>query len=153
MFVALPGDDKPDAELRDLSTCAADDYDALWSYLVEGGPQNATAFLSYANALVHGTDKPQAANPLLRAGVYWPQVVPIIFYRALVQGGGLNPINRLVKSLLRAGLQPMPIFVASLKDPLSVATLDQIFRAAPPAVILNCTAFARTTATTARKTL
>ena len=159
-FVALPGDDKPDQELRDLSTCANDDYDALWSYLVEGGPQNSTNFLSYAQAIIDGGTKPQAASPLLRAGVYWPgtgissvaavhalctpcaRVVPIIFYRALVQGGGLNPINRLVKSLLRAGLQPMPIFVASLKDPLSVATLDQIFQDAPPSVILNCTAFA-----------
>lgn len=159
-FVALPGDDKPDQELRDLSTCANDDYDALWSYLVEGGPQNSTNFLSYAQAIIDGGTKPQAASPLLRAGVYWPgtgissvaavhalctpcaRVVPIIFYRALVQGGGLNPINRLVKSLLRAGLQPMPVFVASLKDPLSVATLDQIFQDAPPSVILNCTAFA-----------
>ncbi|UWQ99854.1 cobaltochelatase subunit CobN [Rhodobacteraceae bacterium S2214] len=159
-FVALPGDDKPDQELRDLSTCANDDYDALWSYLVEGGPQNSTNFLSYAQAIIDGGTKPQAASPLLRAGVYWPgtgissvaavhalctpcaRVVPIIFYRALVQGGGLNPINRLVKSLLRAELQPMPVFVASLKDPLSVATLDQIFQDAPPSVILNCTAFA-----------
>jgi cobaltochelatase CobN len=160
IFIALPGDDKPDDELRNLSTCTPQDYDALWSYLVEGGPQNCTNFLHYAQAIITGSDKPQSASPLLRAGVYWPgegitdvsavhalctpsaQVVPIIFYRALVQGGGLNPINRLVKSLLRAGLKPLPIFVASLKDPLSVATLDELFKQAPPAVILNCTAFA-----------
>ena len=159
-FVALPGDDKPDQELRDLSTCTDDDYDALWSYCVEGGPENATNLLHYTTAMLDGTDKPTPAKPLLRAGVYWPgkgitdtatalaettpntPIVPIIFYRALVQGGGLNPINRLTKSLLRAGLTPMPIFVASLKDPLSTATLDQIFQAAPPSVILNCTAFA-----------
>ncbi|MBB5721046.1 cobaltochelatase CobN [Loktanella ponticola] len=159
-FVALPGDDKPDAELRDLSTCSNDDYDALWSYLVEGGPQNSINALAYAKTMIHGGDKPAAASPLLRAGIYWPgkgittvnavhalctpgaRIVPIIFYRALVQGGGLNPINRLTKSLLRAGLQPIPIFVASLKDPLSVATLDQIFQAFEPSVILNCTAFA-----------
>ncbi|MEC7963430.1 MAG: cobaltochelatase subunit CobN, partial [Pseudomonadota bacterium] len=69
-------------------------------------------------------------------------VVPVIFYRALVQGAGLNPINRLVKSLLRQGLNPLPIFVASLKDPVSVATLETLFTAAPPSVILNATAFA-----------
>lgn len=66
----------------------------------------------------------------------------MIFYRALVQGAGLNPINRLVKSLLRQGLNPLPIFVASLKDPVSVATLETLFTAAPPSVILNATAFA-----------
>ncbi|NHQ75468.1 cobaltochelatase subunit CobN [Roseovarius gahaiensis] len=156
----LPGDDKPDAELRGLSTVDDQDYDALWAYLVEGGPENATNFLSYTRAMLDGGEKPIAASPLLRAGVYWPgagvadltaaqaawhkdaPVVPLVFYRALVQGAGLNPINRLVKSLLRAGLNPMPVFVASLKDPVSVATLEHLFTAAPPSVILNCTAFA-----------
>src|SRR6056297_2793336 len=156
----LPGDDKPDAELRELSTVDDQDYDALWAYLVEGGPDNATNFLSYTGAMLDGGEKPIAASPLLRAGVYWPgagvaelsaaqaawhtdaPVAPLVFYRALVQGAGLNPINRLVKSLLRAGLNPLPVFVASLKDPVSVATLEHLFTAAPPSVILNCTAFA-----------
>jgi len=159
-FVALPGDDKPDRELWDLSTIARDDWESLWAYMVEGGPQNAESFLRYANAMLDGSEKPEAAKPLLRAGVYWPgsgiadltaaqadwqddaPVVPIIFYRALVQGAGLNPINRLVKSLLRRGLNPLPIFVASLKDPVSVATLQSLFETAPPSVILNCTSFA-----------
>ncbi|MEL7397887.1 MAG: cobaltochelatase subunit CobN, partial [Pseudomonadota bacterium] len=69
-------------------------------------------------------------------------VVPIVFYRALVQGAGLNPINRMVRALLRAGMNPLPIFVASLKDPVSVATLTQLFAAEPPSVILNATSFA-----------
>ncbi|MCG7573606.1 cobaltochelatase subunit CobN [Phaeobacter sp. CNT1-3] len=161
-FVALPGDDKPDAELRELSTVPAADYDALWAYMVEGGPDNALNFLSYARWMLagHAGEAPQAAAPLLRAGVYWPgagvadlsaaqtawregqPVVPLIFYRALVQGAGLNPINRMVKSLLRQGLNPLPIFVASLKDPVSVATLETLFTAAPPSVILNATSFA-----------
>ena len=161
-FVALPGDDKPDAELRGLSTVSSEDYEALWAYLVEGGPDNALNFLSYCNWMLadHQGEAPQAAAPLLRAGVFWPgagvadiaaaqgawrdgqPVVPVIFYRALVQGAGLNPINRLVKSLLRQGLNPLPIFVASLKDPVSVATLETLFTAAPPSVILNATAFA-----------
>jgi len=127
----LPGDDKPDPELRGLSTVSGTDYDALWSYLVEGGPQNSINALTYAKAMLDGTEKPGAAAPLLRAGVYWPgagiadltnaqaawtpdaPVVPIIFYRALVQGGGLNPINRLTRSLSRAGLNPLP----SLRGP------------------------------------
>jgi cobaltochelatase CobN len=159
-FAALPGDDKPDAELRQLSTVSPEDYDALWAYLVEGGPENSVNFLCYAKAMLEGGDKPAAAAPLLRAGVYWPgagiggpevareawtegaPVVPVVFYRALVQGAGLHPINRLVKSLLRAGLNPLPVFVASLKDPLSAATLEGLFTETPPSVILNCTSFA-----------
>ncbi|UYV37610.1 cobaltochelatase subunit CobN [Rhodobacteraceae bacterium D3-12] len=159
-LVLLPGDDKPDDELRGLSTISNADYDALWAYLVEGGPQNATRFLAYAAAMLSNGEKPGPASPLLRAGVYWPgagvadlsaarenwvadaPVVPVIFYRALVQGAGLNPVNRLTRALLRAGLNPLPIFVASLKDPVSVATLDHLFTQTQPAVILNATAFA-----------
>ncbi|MEL7211518.1 MAG: cobaltochelatase subunit CobN [Pseudomonadota bacterium] len=156
----LPGDDKPDPGLRELSTVSGADYDALWAYLVEGGPENAANFLHYTKWMLNGGEAPIAAAPLLRAGVYWPgagvsdlsaaqdawtegaPVVPLIFYRALVQGAGLNPVNRLVKALLREGLNPLPIFVASLKDPVSVATLERLFEAAPPSVILNCTSFA-----------
>ena len=159
-FAALPGDDKPDLELRQFSTISDKDYDALWAYLVEGGPKNSVNFLHYCNFIIDQANKPQAAEPLLRAGVYWPgagisdiisaqekwvkgaPVVPLIFYRALVQGAGLNPINRMVKAMLRSGINPLPVFVASLKDPISVATLDQLFRSAAPAVILNCTSFA-----------
>ena len=159
-FAALPGDDKPDPDLRLFSTISDQDYDALWAYLVEGGPKNAVNFLSYCQYMIAQASAPQAAEPLLRAGVYWPgdgisdlstaqahwtqdaPIVPVIFYRALVQGAGLSPINRMVKALRLAGLNPLPIFVASLKDPISVATLDQLFQAAPPAVILNCTSFA-----------
>ncbi|WP_417258271.1 cobaltochelatase subunit CobN [Celeribacter sp.] len=159
-FVALPGDDKPDAELAGLSTVSSQDYHALWAYLVEGGPDNAAAFLSYAQAMLDGGEKPTPAAPLLRAGVYWPAkgvcdldtaranwtqgapVVPITFYRALVQGAGLAPIDALVSALLEKGLNPLPVFVASLKDPISVATLDSLFGEANPDVILNCTSFA-----------
>jgi len=159
-FAALPGDDREDAELRRLSTVADADYDALWAYLVEGGPENAANLLAYGRAMLDGGDRPPPARPLLRAGIYWPgagiadlatardawpedaPIVPLVFYRALVEGAGLQPINRMVKALLREGLAPLPIFVSSLKEPLSAATLEQLFTEAPPAVILNCTAFA-----------
>lgn len=159
-FVALPGDDKPDDELWRLSTVPRAEWEALWAYMVEGGPQNSENFLRFASTMLDKTTKPPQASPLLRAGVYWPgagisdahiareswtddaPIIPLIFYRALVQGAGLNPINRLVKSLLRRGLNPLPIFVASLKDPVSVATLESLFDANKPSVILNCTSFA-----------
>jgi cobaltochelatase CobN len=159
-FAALPGDDKPDDELWRLSTVPREDWEDLWAYMVEGGPENSANFLRYADAMLTDAEKPAAAKPLLRAGVYWPgvgiadldalrdhwtdgaPVVPITFYRALVQGAGLHPINRLVKAQLRRGLNPLPVFVASLKDPVSVATLQSLFEQAPPSVILNCTSFA-----------
>ncbi len=160
-FAALPGDDKPDPELRRISTVSRDAWEQLLAYLVEGGPENARNFLLYARAILdRKSELPPAAKPLLRAGLYWPgkgvadlaglsedwtdgaPVAPVVFYRALLQGAGLNPINRLVRALLRSGLNPMPVFVASLKDPVSAATLQRLFEEARPSVILNCTAFA-----------
>ncbi|MGB0904390.1 MAG: cobaltochelatase subunit CobN, partial [Mangrovicoccus sp.] len=57
-------------------------------------------------------------------------------------GAGLQPVNQMVKTLSRRGLNPLPVYVASLKDPVSVATLEQIFAETRPDVILNATAFA-----------
>ncbi|MEC9102704.1 MAG: cobaltochelatase subunit CobN, partial [Pseudomonadota bacterium] len=159
-FAALPGDDKPDADLRALSTVDEDDYTALWQALVEGGPDNATTFLAQARAMIAGSDRPAPARPLLKAGIYWPgqtdpdlttlrsawtpdaPTVPIVFYRALLQAGDLGPVNRLTKTLLRAGLNPLPLFVSSLKDPVSAATLDHLFTETTPELILNLTSFA-----------
>ena len=169
-FAALPGDDKPDEDLFRLSTVPRADWENLWAYMVEGGPENAENFLRYGQWMLDRKPaepmrltarvQPPSARPLLRAGVYWPgagiaelaavqqhwkkdaPVVALIFYRALVQGAGLNPINRLVKSLLRKGLNPLPVFVASLKDPVSAATLENLFLRTLPSVILNCTSFA-----------
>ncbi|MEM7509035.1 MAG: cobaltochelatase subunit CobN [Pseudomonadota bacterium] len=161
-FAALPGDDKPDAALARVSSVSEADYAALWSYLVEGGPENSAHFLQYAAWMMDGEGHPPpVARPLLRAGIYWPgagiadldtiraawrdpdaPVVPIVFYRALVQGAGLHPINRLARALMSEGLNPLPVFVASLKDPVSAATLAQIFGEAPPAAVVNATSFA-----------
>ena len=159
-FAALPGDDKPDADLRSLSTIPENDYTALWQALVEGGPDNAQTFLTHAKAMIADTDRPAPARPLLKAGLYWPgapdpdlatlrqtwtpeaPTIPIIFYRALLQSADLGPVNRLTKTLLRAGLNPMPIYVASLKDPVCAATLDHLFSQTQPELILNLTSFA-----------
>jgi len=160
LFAALPGDDKPDEALRRASSVSEEDWHALWSYFVEGGPENSANLLKYTEAILSEAERPQPAKPLLRAGVYWPgtgvadvsalhehwtegaPVAAVVFYRALLQGAGLNPVNRLVRSLMQEGLNPLPIFVASLKDEVSSATLAALFDDAPPAVVLNATGFA-----------
>ena len=163
-FVALPGDDKPDTVLSERSTVSGDDYAALWAYLVEGGVANYRNFLHYAEAMLTGAERPVPAQPLLRAGVYAPDlgvtdletlrrecwqadrpVAAITFYRALVQGAGLDPVDRLFRALGREGVNPLPVFVASLKDEVSVATLRHLFSEAAPALVLNATSFAVST--------
>ncbi|MGE5269029.1 MAG: cobaltochelatase subunit CobN [Thiohalocapsa sp.] len=104
--------------------------------------------------------------PLLRAGYYWPgealpgladiaarwqrkpapaeaggAVVPIVFYRALVQSGNTAPVDALVDALMQRRLRPLPIFVHSLKEPEAAALIAAAVAAHPPAVILNATGF------------
>ena len=158
-IAVLPGDDRPDPGLRDFCTVAAEDCEALWRYLVEGGADNAAAFLAYCRALLEGADKPPAAAPLLKAGLWWPGLarpgledilgdasdrptVPICFYRALVQSGQTQPVEALIEALEARGMQPLPIFVASLKDDVSAATVETLFAAAAPSVVINATGFA-----------
>ena len=155
----LPGDDKPDPELARLSTLPPDAVRRLWRYLAEGGPANADNFLRFAASLIgEETDWAEPA-PLLRAGLYWPDrvlpslaeiaaawrgegsVVPIVFYRALVQSGNTAPVDALVEALAARRLRPLPIFVQSLKDGEAAALLASVFAELPPAVILNTTGF------------
>src|SRR5690606_4962165 len=54
------------------STVASEDCTRLWSYLVEGGETNMARFADMAEALVSGTERPDAAEVLARAGIWWP---------------------------------------------------------------------------------
>ncbi|PRD45086.1 cobaltochelatase subunit CobN [Phyllobacterium phragmitis] len=69
-------------------------------------------------------------------------VVGICFYRALVQSGQTKGVEALIDALFSQGLNPLPVFVSSLKDPVCVATLDGIFAELSPDVVLNATGFA-----------
>jgi cobaltochelatase CobN len=156
----LPGDDQPDAELTQLSTVAPEDAHRLWQYGVHGGLENAVQFLNFAAHLIgHETDW-REPKPLLRAGLYcpgeaapdldairrqWREGAPVaafVFYRALVQAANLKAVDALIGGLRDAGLNPLPVFVASLKDPVASATLAHVLGAAPPDVVLNATGFA-----------
>ncbi|WP_457583476.1 cobaltochelatase subunit CobN [Ensifer canadensis] len=167
-IAVLPGDDKPDPGLEPFSTVEADDRQRLWAYFNEGGADNAGLFLDYAEALISGGDKPQPAKPLLKAGIWWPgagvigvrewqarvqewmvagegfepPTVGICFYRALVQSGETRPVEALIEALAAEGMRVLPLFVSSLKDPVSVGTLQSIFAEAAPDVVMNATGFA-----------
>ena len=149
LLAFLPGDDKPDAELRAWSTVDAADYEALWALLTHGGALNARAFADALGRLAQGAPaQVAAAEPLAENGLLSQPdetsegpVVPIVFYRALVQAGDLAPVHALSAALSKQGMRPLPIFLKSLKDADSRAFLAQTFAAFPPAVILNFTAF------------
>ncbi|HEY9078741.1 cobaltochelatase subunit CobN [Magnetovibrio sp.] len=163
----LPGDDQPDAELSGFSSLGQEDAHRLWQYLVLGGPDNARGFVECAAALIGYPCDYIEPRPVLPAGLYWPglggvalsdikyprwreglAVTPVIFYRALFLSGNLAVIDDLVDALQFAGLNPLPIYVASLKDPVSQATVTDLLERAhdaeilPLGCVLNTTGFA-----------
>ena len=175
----LPGDDQPDAELSSFSTVGREDAHRLWQYLVLGGPDNARGFVECAAALIDYKTDYAEPRPVLSAGVYWPgligsgggvalsdikhplwreglPVAPVIFYRALYLSGNLAVIDDLVDAMQIAGLNPLPIYVASLKDPISKATVSDLLERAyeedifPLGCVLNTTGFASSSPGAAR---
>ena len=159
-IAALPGDDRPDPGLEPLSTLDPAARDQLWAYLIEGGAENARGLIEFAEALIEGGERPAPAVPLLKAGLWHPgvsnpglsdlskgwiegaPVAAICFYRALVQSGQTAPVQALWDGLKAQGVNALPVFVSSLKDPVSVGTLEAIFADAPPDVVINATGFA-----------
>ena len=157
---SCPATIKPDAELAALSTVPPASLHRLWRYLAEGGGANAEQFLRYAASLI-GRDTPwREPQPLMRAGLYWPgegaadfdsiarrwraggPVAALVFYRALVQAGNLAPVDALVAALASRGLNPLPLFAASLKDAQSASFIAGAFARARPEIVLNATGFA-----------
>lgn len=166
-LVALPGDDRPDEGLLPFNRIDAEDRQSLWAYLNEGGADNAERFLAYADAVLFGGAKPEPATPLEKAGIWWPgkgvvdietwreasRGVPklegfepptaaISFYRAYVQSGETRPVEMLIEALAAEGIRALPIFVSSLKEPVSIETVRAAFADVRPEVVLNATSFA-----------
>lgn len=156
----LPGDDQPDIELTDRSSLPPETCHRLWQYLAQGGMDNAEQFLRYASDIIGYEADWLEPTPLIRSGLYWPgfpnpgiediqaqwqQPAPkaaIVFYRALLQAGNLKPVDALITNLQEKRLSPLPIFVSSLKDPVSAEMVSHLLEQAPVDIILNCTGFA-----------
>ncbi len=158
--VFLPGDDQPDAELGSFSSLTHEQSHRLWQYTVHGGLDNALSFMGYCADLIDHPSDWQEPRPLVRAGLYWPgemtpdtgtvqaqwqpdaPIAAIVFYRALVQAGNTAVVDSLIAALQQAGLNPLPIFTQSLKDPIAAAVLEDLMATSVPSVIMNATGFA-----------
>ncbi len=158
-LIVIPGEDRWDENLEAYSTGAGETARLLWRYLVEGGATNCGHALQLAAHCLGKAPQPPQPEIIPHAGGYWPGVgpiglddlrrrlgpdlpiAPIVFYRAYVQSGLTAAIDALAGELQRSGINPLPIFVTSLKDRESEAFLEAAFAALPPDIILNTTAF------------
>jgi len=145
----IPGDDRADPDLGDWSTAPADMQRRLWLWCVHGGEANARHLLAY---LAETLERPVAPwrepEPLPAAGLHRDtstDVGPnaaVVFYRALVQAGNLEPVDALADALEAEGLGVRALYVTSLKDAQAAAVTEALLAERPIDVVVNLTGFA-----------
>ncbi len=156
----LPGDDQPDPELASLGTVSAESTHRLWQYCMHGGPANSRHLLAFAADLIGRPTEWREPAPLPRAGLYHPEcgacglaevvsrwiegapAAAVVFYRAHVQAANLAPVDALVHALRARGVNALPLYVSSLKDPVSADLVETMLGHARVRIVLNATGFA-----------
>jgi cobaltochelatase CobN len=125
-LILLPGDDRPDPDLMSHSTVPLTVVNQVWHYLIEGGVKNMTQTLLFLGDVCLGKEyqfSPPISVP--KVGIYSVKVegletdypkVGLLFYRAHYLCGNTEPIDALFQALIERKLQPIPIFVSSLRD-------------------------------------
>ena len=68
--------------------------------------------------------------------------IPILFYRAALEGAGTATLEALMAELESRGLAPVPLLVSSLKEAACIRFVQNALAAFPPSAIFNLTAFA-----------
>jgi cobaltochelatase CobN len=159
-LAVLPGEDRDDPGLADISTLPPDELAALLRYFREGGRDNLRALLRRLARQAGAALDCAPARAVPRTGGYTPAeqaigldrllsslpqdkpVVPIVFYRSMLLAADVAPIDALCDALARRGLAPAPLFVTSLKDAESAEFLRTAMPRLAPALIVTTTAFA-----------
>src|SRR5438309_1253002 len=156
----LPGEDRDDPRLADLSNLPATELNCLLTFFREGGTENLRALLRRLARHAGAELEVHQPRPVPRTAGYLPTlgpvdldrlvasltparpVVPIVFYRALLLAADLAPIDALCAALAARGLAPAPLVVPSLKDEAAAEFLRRALARLDPAVIVTTTAFA-----------
>ncbi|NNB43349.1 cobaltochelatase subunit CobN [Pseudomonas chlororaphis] len=161
-LILVPGDDRPDPELSDLSTVPAADRERLWHFLRQGGMGNALNLYRCLASGWLGRDYPWSEPQTLpRTAIYHPHnssaalsdwqadwragrpVAALLFYRSHLQAANTAFIDEFCRRLQAAGLNPLPIALASLKEPGCLRVVEELLDEVQAGVILNTTGFAQ----------
>ena len=160
-LILVPGDDRPDPELTGLGTVTGEPAEHLWHYLRQGGKANAVNLFKYLASQWLGRDYAwDAPQPLPRTAVYHPcipnatlqdwfgqwrpehPVAPLLFYRSHLQAANTAFIDVFCQRLQAAGLNPLPIAVASLKESACLEQVENWLDEVGAEVLINTTGFA-----------
>ncbi|AZO74782.1 MULTISPECIES: cobaltochelatase subunit CobN [unclassified Mesorhizobium] len=157
----LPGESHDeDPRLIEGSTLPRAELDALLGYFRKGGPANMAALVRRLARLAGSEAEVLEPVGVPKAGYYQPgrgvvakpasfsagdigsPIIPILFYRSMLLAADVAPIDALVEALRSQGVEAVPIFVSSLKDPASLAFVENAIASLNPSAIVTATAFA-----------
>src|SRR5258708_11567998 len=123
----LPGEDRDDPRLAEVSTLPSHELDTLLRFFREGGRENMRALLRRLAHHAGAHAEKAEPQPVPRMAGYLPgvgavdlealcahlapgkPVVPIIFYRALLLAADTSAIDALCEALMARGLSPAPL--------------------------------------------
>jgi cobaltochelatase CobN len=159
-LAVLPGDDRDDKRLEQVSTLSHDDLQGLLRFYREGGDNNMRASLRHLAGYAGMKLDVPAPQSVPRTAGYLPgkgaialdelqaalppgrPVVPVIFYRAAMLAADTAPIDALSQQLAERGLAAAPLYVPSLKDADASAFIRDALKRLAPSVIITTTSFA-----------
>ncbi|MBS9393407.1 MAG: cobaltochelatase subunit CobN [Dolichospermum sp. LBC05a] len=146
-LIIMPGDDGLDFDLISKSTVSGEIVQKIWQYFQEGGTENFLNALQFiADTALLTEFNPLPPQPVPRVGLYersqesgvrsqkkkeeerknQPKV-GILFYRAHYLSGNTKVIDALCNALVEKNLQPVPVFVSSLREPGVSDKLCELF--------------------------
>lgn len=153
----LPGDANPDPVLLARSSVPEADWHALHKLFLAGGPDNADAILAGIRALAEGRSVATQPRAFPGYGIWDRErgivetpidgqvagpFVPILFYRAVLEGAGTATLEALIAALEGKGLVAVPMVISSLKQGDCARFVRDTLGRMRPAAILNLTGFA-----------
>ncbi|PMB04575.1 cobaltochelatase subunit CobN, partial [Fischerella thermalis CCMEE 5273] len=156
-LIVMPGDDALDPALMSHSTLPLGVVNKIWRYFNEGGTENIANALQYiADHCLSTSFNPPPPQVVPRIGLYsWlgklaggklpiTAKVGILFYRAHYLAGNTKVIDALCEALAKRNLEPVPVFVSSLRELDVQEELSEIFQPKDShsiSVLLNTTSF------------
>jgi cobaltochelatase CobN len=168
-LIVMPGDDALDPDLMSQSTISISIVNQVWHYFSEGGVENFVNALKFITDTCLSTNfHPEPPRTVPRVGLYeWklkqemaeldenyklsiPDLscasakVGILFYRAHYLAGNIKVIDALCTALVQKNLQPVPVFVSSLREANVSEELQKLFQPQDResiSVLLNTTSF------------
>ncbi|HTV32590.1 MAG TPA: cobaltochelatase subunit CobN [Methylocella sp.] len=145
----VPGDGMEDPRLDAASTLEVADLKRIRAWFQAGGPDNMSSLFGWLSRRLGQPALWKEPIDVPSFG-FWPERQAardgasralVIFYRAFRLSGDTAPIAALNDALRQRGFDVASVFVTSLKDPETTASLTHLLRTFQPDVILNTTGF------------